>query len=132
MSYSPDWDRDHSFYRIFDTDSIQEDWIMFRAGENGDTYCAFERTAILEISLFGNIKATSILGSAGTALRHGELTNHMFTGNSDKAHPLVGCEGTYQENQARLLWAENGAGLGVSWKNQHGGELRIQTIVKCK
>ena len=28
----------------------------------------------------------------------------MFTGNSDKAHPLVGCEGTYQENQARLLW----------------------------
>jgi hypothetical protein len=28
----------------------------------------------------------------------------MFTANSDKAHPLVGCEGTYQENQARLLW----------------------------
>ena len=121
MSYSPDWDRDHSFYRIFDTDSIQEDWIMFRAGENGDTYCAFERTAVLEISLLGNIKATTILGSEGTAMRHGELTNHMFTGNSDKAHPLVGCEGTYQENQARLLWAENGAGLGVSWKNQHGG-----------
>ena len=45
----------------------------------------------------------------------------MYTGNSEKAHPLVGCEGSYEQNQNRLLWAENGAGLGISFKNQHLG-----------
>ena len=120
MANSPDWERDHSFYRIFDTPSIQEDWILFRAGDNS-AYCAFKRQSILDISLLGLLQTTVILGSAGVKLRHGELTNHMFTGKSDKAHPLVGCEGSYQQNQARLLWAENGAGLGVDWKNAHGG-----------
>jgi hypothetical protein len=120
MAYSPEWDRDHSFYRLFDTNGIHEDWIMFRAGDNS-AYCAFVREDILETSLLGLLRPTTILGSSNVGLKHGEKTNHMFTGNSEKAHPLVGCEGSYEQNQARLLWAENGAGLGISWKNRHGG-----------
>ena len=76
MDYSPEWERDHSFYRLFDTDGIQEDWIMFRAGDNS-AYCAFVRQDILEISLLGLLKTTTILGSENVGLRHGELTNHV-------------------------------------------------------
>ena len=120
MEYSPTWERDHSFYRLFDTDGIQEDWIMFRAGDKS-AYCTFIREDILAISLLGVLRPTTIIGSDGVGLRHGEKTNHLYTGASEKAHPLVGCEGSYAQNQNRLLWAENGAGLGVRWKNEHGG-----------
>ena len=118
--YSPTWDHDSVYYRLFDMDGIQEDWIMFRTGDES-AFCAFARADILETSLLGLVRGTTILGSEGVGLRHGEKTNHLYTGNSEKAHPLVGCEGTYAQNQDRLLWAENSAGLGSSWMSAHGG-----------
>jgi hypothetical protein len=74
MEYSPEWEkRDHSFYRLFDTEGIQEDWIMFRAGDSS-AYCAFLREDILKISLLGSIMSTPVLGSEGVIKRHGKYS----------------------------------------------------------
>ena len=120
FEYSPTWDHSRDYYRLFDMEGIHEDWIMFMSGDR-TAYCAFVRESILETSILGLVRSTRILGSKGVGLRHGELTNHLYTGVSEKAHPLVGCEGTYENNQNRLLWAENSAGLGAGWKTSHGG-----------
>ncbi len=120
FEYSPTWDRNSVYYRLFDMAGIQSDWIMFQAGDES-AYCAFVRQDILETSLLGLVLSTTILGSKGVGLRHGEKTNHLYTGTTERAHPLVGCEGSYAQNQNRLLWAENSAGLGSSWMSAHRG-----------
>jgi hypothetical protein len=120
FEYSSTWDHDSVYYRLFDMEGIHEDWIMFRSGDES-AYCAFVRDDILQTSLLGLVRSTTILGSDGVGLRHGEKTNHLYTGKSEKAHPLVGCEGSYAQNQNRLLWAESSAGLGSTWMSAHGG-----------
>ena len=91
---------------------------LFKSGD-GSAWCAIRRGSTVFNGSNGSA-ATQILDSFGVGLYPGELTTVLH--QSIPETPWIGCEGSHEQNQARMLYGENGStDANTAFKDTHGG-----------
>eukprot|EP00949_MAST-11_sp_MAST-11-sp1_P000630 g630.t1 len=118
LPYSGTWDHNLNYYRPFSDE--ENDWILFKAGD-GVAYCAFWIEDLRTEHAFPSRLNARVVGSGGVTIMHGQKTNVLNRGVQAKSDPFIGCEGDFYANPLRLLWGENEAAFGTTFKNLHGG-----------
>jgi hypothetical protein len=93
---------------------------MFMTGDRS-TWCVLVRG----INLFSGTASldamtTNVVASSGTVIGAGGSTNVLARAGVLE-DPLIGCEGTHLQNNAKLLYAEDAVPVHLGFKDAHGG-----------
>jgi hypothetical protein len=118
-TYSASWDKTSSYYLDHSHIAGSRDRLyLFRTGDMSQ-WCAAKAAEITTAN--STVDALNVTIQAGDPHNGPGRTNSLFRKAANAEDPWFGCEGTYLQNDAGMLWGENGNSDHTSFKNAHQG-----------